>query len=248
MAMCAVIVVGQLVPPLEALVTSSTPNHYTLVENGRAFSVATASAGLSTIGRLFVDGVQVDEQKSKDNAIHLNGGGLTVVVRLNWLDHVTQILAVPSGVDPKKVDEEGVAFAPPPGSHAARLERLRRDHPTLYAARHVAVAILQVLVGVLGIGALLRGLLPRIDWPEIPWPDLPPIPRPVLPAIPWPDIPLPDVDLPNFTIPGWIGEVWSSVNWLVPIAIAVVVAFNEVQKRRQRERVAAERRKAETLG
>jgi hypothetical protein len=168
----------------------------------------------------------------------LEGGGLTVIVALNWIGQVRQILAVPSGTDPKKADEEGVAFAPPSGSHAARMEKLAREHPALYAARHVAIAILQVLVGTLGIGALLwaivEGLLPRInvplpDLPAIPWPDVD------LPAIPWPDLPWPDIVLPDLAFFSTIKELWSSFNWLVPIVIALLVAINEVEKRRKRE-------------
>lgn len=113
------------------------------------------------------------------------------------------------------------------------MEQLRRNHPALYAARHVVVAILQVLIGVLGIGALLRGLLPRIGLPEIPWPDLP-------------DIPWPDIDVPDLAVLEWVRELWSSVNWLVPIAIAVLVALNEINKRRKRAGAEAARRHEQT--
>jgi hypothetical protein len=93
-----------------------TPARYHLQDRGHLYEVETHSAGLSTVGRLFVDGVRTDEQKSKGQSIHLQGGGLTVVVSLNWLDQVKQILAVPAGADPKKADEEGLAFAPPAGA------------------------------------------------------------------------------------------------------------------------------------
>ncbi|MGH2615110.1 MAG: hypothetical protein ACRDJC_07720, partial [Thermomicrobiales bacterium] len=194
-----------------------------------------------------VDGAQVDEQKRSNQKILLNGGGLTVVVRLNWLDHIAQILAVPSGTDPKNADEEGMAFAPPPGSRAARLDRLKREHPELYAARHVVIAIGQVLIGVLGIGALLRALLPRIDVPAFPLPDLPAIPWPDLPDIPWPEIPVPDIDLPELAFLEQLKELWSSVNWLVPIVIAGLIAINEVSKRRKREQAEAARRQTESV-
>jgi len=222
--------------------TASTPARYTLEDTGRTFAVETESAGWSTIARLFVDGVQVDDQKSREGSITLQGGGFTVVVRLNWLDQVTETLAVPQGTDPTKADEEGIAFDPQVGSRAARLERLRREHPALYAARHIVMAILQVLVGVLGIGALVRGLLPRIGLPDNPWPDLPAIPWPDLPPIPWPDLPWPEIALPDLAVPDWIGEVWSSVNWVVPLVVAVVVAINEIDKRRKRSRAAVARR------
>ena len=159
----------------------SSPTRFTLDYDGHSFAVETASAGMQTVARLFVDDQQVDEQKGMDKSVHLEGGGLTVVVGLNWLGQVTRILAVPSGADPKTAEEQGMVFAAPAGSHAARVEELQRNHPVLYSARHIVIATAQVLIGFIGIGALLRGLLPRIDLPDIPWPTLP--------AIPWPDLP-----------------------------------------------------------
>jgi hypothetical protein len=178
--------------------TVATPTRFRLENHGQIFEVETASAGLSTVARLFVEGVQVDEKRSSDHRLILEGGGLTVVVRLNWLDHVM-------------------------------------------------IAIGQVLIGVLGIGALLQALLPRIDWPTIPLPDLPAIPWPDLPDIPWPDVPWPNINLPDLTFLEPIKELWSSVNWLVPIVIAVIVAINEVRKRRKREQAAAVRRQTESV-
>jgi hypothetical protein len=219
-------------------------NQYTLDFAGKSFAVATESAGLSTNARLFVDGVQIDEKKSANNRVKLEGGGLTVVVYLNWLGHVTQILAVSRGTDPKRAEEEGLAFAPPPGSRAAKLEELRRTHPELYAARHILGAIAQVAIGVLGIGALLwaifGALLPRIS---IPLPPLPAIPWPVidididLPNIPWPDIPLPVIVVPEpiLTFLRSLGPLFSMLDWIIPIVIATFVAINEVRKRRKRD-------------
>jgi hypothetical protein len=224
--------------------TSSAPARFTLEEGGHAYAVETDSAGLNTVARLFVDGQQADEQKGMEKAIHLNGGDLTVVVSLNWLGHVSEILAVPRGTDPKKAEEEGIAFTPPAGSRAARLAELRRKHPTLYAARHVVLALAQVLVGAIGIGALLWGLvegllprinLPRPDLPDIPWPNID------LPAIPLPNFPWPDIDLPDLSFLAPLGDLWNSFNWIVPIVIAILVALNEIEKRRKREK-AADRR------
>lgn len=213
---------------------SSLPTRFTLTTGGQDYAVESGSTGLHTVARLFVAGQQVDEQKGMDKTIHLTGGALTVVVGLNWLGGVTEILAVPRGTDPRKADAEGIAFTPPPGSHAARMDELRRRQPLLYAARHVVIAVAQVVFGFLGIGALIwalvEGLLPRIilllpDLPAIPWP-----------AIPWPSLPLPAIDLPDLSHLAWIKDLWNSVNWLVPIIIAIIVALNEVNKRRKRER------------
>ncbi|NYI05171.1 hypothetical protein [Allostreptomyces psammosilenae] len=133
-------------------------------------------------------------------------------------------------------------FEPPAGSRASRLARLKREHPALYASRHVAIAVLEVGLAVLGVGALLRALLPRIDWSFLPEIDLSWIPRPHLDLpnplswIPWPEIDLPDVDLPDIdlpALPGWISEIMDSVGLVIPILIAVAVAVEETRRRRR---------------
>jgi hypothetical protein len=235
--------------------TTSEPARFTLEEAGHTYEVESHSSGLNTIARLFVDGVQVDEQKGMEKAIVLHGGGLAVVVSLDWLGNITEILAVPAGGDPgeekKRAASEGIAFVPPPGSRAARLDEMRRKHPELYAARHVVLATLQVLVGFLGIGALLSallgGLIPRL---HLPVPDLPDLPLPDidLPAIPWPSISWPDLPIPDLAFLAPLKELWGAVNWLVPIIIAIVVALNEVDKRRKRQKAEAARQGDGVMG
>jgi hypothetical protein len=123
-------------------------------------------------------------------------------------------------------------FAPPPGSLAARLQAFERDHPRLWASRHVVLAVLKVLVALLGFAAFirlliapvlswLRGLLPAIDLPEIPWPDID------LPDIPWPDI-----DLPELVLPHWLRVVLGTAKFWVPVLVAIAVAVAEVRRRR----------------
>jgi hypothetical protein len=215
----------------------ATPTRFTLDLDGRRYELETDSSGWQTVARLFVDGQQAAERKGSGKSIEVAGGELTAVVRLNWLGQATEVLAVTAGIDPKKADEEGMAFAPPPGSRAARMEAFRREHPALYAARHVVLAAVQTVVGVLGFGALawafVQELLPRIS---VPWPTLPAIPWPEvdLPDVPWPDLPLPEIDVPELAFLGALKALWSSFNWLVPIVIAILVAINEVEKRRRR--------------
>lgn len=218
------------------MITPDSPR-FTLDHDGRHFEVESESAGLHTIARLYVDGKRVDEQKGMDKRLQLAGGGLSVAVEFNWLGQISEILALPDDVDSSRMAEEGIAFAAPPGSRAARLETLRREHPVLYAARHVVLASLQVLIGAVGLGALVWGLLPRLPIPNIPLPDIPEIPWPAidLPAIPWPDLPLPAFDLLDLSHLAWLKDLWNSVNWLVPIIIAIIVAINELDKRRKRE-------------
>jgi hypothetical protein len=123
-------------------------------------------------------------------------------------------------------------FAPPPGSLAARLQAFERDHPRLWASRHVVLAVLKVLVALLGFAAFirlllapvlswLRGLLPDIDLPDIPWPDID------LPDIPWPDI-----DLPDLVLPPWLRAVLGTAKFWVPVLVAIAVAVAEVRRRR----------------
>ena len=106
----------------------------------------------------------------------------------------------------------------------------------------VGVAAAQVLVGVLGVGALVsafvRGLLPRISWDWLPdVPDLPSIDWPDwlryldpgywLAKVPWPELP----DVPDL-LPDWLAD--SSRYWL-PLVVAAAVAISEVRKRRRQD-------------
>jgi len=227
--------------------SSSYSARFRLTHASRLYEVESRSAGLQTVAQLFVDDQLVEEKKGMDRSLQLTGGDLIVVVFLGFMGDIVEVLAVPNGTNPGKIKEEGIAFAAPAGSRAARLEQMRRGHPVLYAARHVALAVLQVGFGVLGIGALLGALLPRVDLPDIPIPriDLPAIPWPAidLPEIPWPDIPLPaiDVPLPDLALLAPLQELWGAVNWLVPIVIAIIVAWNEYDKRRKRQNAAQRR-------
>jgi hypothetical protein len=60
----------------------------------------------------------------------------------------------------------------------------QRNHPRLYASRHVVRAVGKVVAALLGVAAFIRLLLqpvlnwisdrlPQIDLPSIPWPDIP---------------------------------------------------------------------------
>jgi hypothetical protein len=95
-------------------------------------------------------------------------------------------------------------FDPPPGSFAARLLVFRRNHPRLYASRHVVRALGRVTAILLGLAVFVRlllqpvldwitDLLPTIELQSIPWPD-----------INWPSIPWPDIDLPDLAVPSWL--------------------------------------------
>jgi hypothetical protein len=139
-------------------------------------------------------------------------------------------VAGPAGL----VTAERHPFSPPPGSFAARLLIFQRNHPQLYASRHVVLAVGKVAAALLGLGLLIRLLLqPVLDWikdrlpginlPSIPWPDLP-----------WPDIPLPDIDLPNLAMPSWLRVIISTAKFWLPVLIAIGVAVAETRRRRAR--------------
>jgi hypothetical protein len=146
------------------------------------------------------------------------------------------MLELPKGVAELAglVTAERYPFCPPPGSFAAQLLIFQRNHPRVYAARHVVLAVGRVAAALLGLGLLLRLLLqpvldwikdrlPEIDLPSIPWPD-----------IPWPDIPLPDIDLPDLTMPSWLRAIIGTAKFWLPVLIAIGIAVAETRRRRAR--------------
>jgi hypothetical protein len=152
--------------------------------------------------------------------------------------------ASPKGVDvmAELVAAERHSFDPPPGSFAARLLIFQRNHPGLYASRHVVRAVGRIAAGLLGLLVFVRLLLqpalhwiterlPDIDLPAIPWPDI------GLPAIPWPDIglpaiPWPDIDLPDLAVPSWLGVIVGTAKFWLPVLTAIGVALAEIRRRR----------------
>ena len=122
-----------------------------------------------------------------------------------------------------------------------RRDRLAREHPVLFTLQRVGVAVVEVVLGVLGVGAIIgvfvRGLLPDISWawlPDISAPqwlqDLePPAWMRYIDPFYWIgrlDIPWPDIDLPD-----WLT---GSTKYWVPIVIALVVALGEIDRRRKK--------------
>lgn len=208
----------------------ASPVRWTLDHDGRRLAVELASVGTRNRVRLFADGEQVAEQLSRSERATLSDAGVTVKVRWGWFGGIKECVAVLDA----EADEKGVelAFTPPAGSRAAKLEALAAERPALYAARHVAVAAGKLLLGLLGIGALLGGLLPRIPFPSIPSPDV----SIDLPGIPWPSIDLPDVRLP-----GWVEAILGTAKWWGPILVAIFVAASELEKRRRRQENARRR-------
>lgn len=140
------------------------------------------------------------------------------------------------------VTAERRPFDPEPGTIAARLRTLEERHPRLWAARHVAAAVVRVVAGLLGLLVLLEalvrpllrwlaGLVPDVHLPDVDLPDLP-LPDLDLPSIPWPD-----VDLPDVTLPGWLAAVLATAKIWGPLLVGVGMAVAEVRRRRRRPAV-----------
>jgi hypothetical protein len=92
--------------------------------------------------------------------------------------------------------------------------RFRREHPRLYASRHVLKGAAQVAVVIIGVTFALR----------------------LLPAIPWPDIDPPDLPLPHLEIgvPEWIKAIARSKKFWLPIVIGIFLALGELERRKRR--------------
>jgi hypothetical protein len=97
-----------------------------------------------------------------------------------------------------------------------RLGKLEREHPRLYAARHVAKGTGQVLLAVVGVGVAVRFL---------PLPDLP------LPNLDVPELPRPDL-----SVPGWLAAILGTAEFWGPILAGFLVALGELERRRKRDK------------
>lgn len=224
-----------------------SPERWTLRDRGRNLVVQYDGAGQV---QLHVDGQSV---------AHKSLGVLgDAVFDLGSVDDVVQTVRVSRGLrarlrraDLVEKDPEALSrplttpFVPPEGTKARRLYAFREAHPHLYAARHVGTEILAVLIGVLGVGALVsamvRSVLHSIDMSWLP--DLPDISPPEwlrnLDPLSWLFRLLPDWDwfgwLPHLDLP-WL-------QYVVPVVVAILFAVGEVERRKKR---AARERRSDT--
>jgi hypothetical protein len=130
------------------------------------------------------------------------GDGVEVRVVMPW--HGVTIMRA------ELVGPDGpIRLAPEPGSAAARRERLERERPGLYAARHVAKGVAQALAAVIGIGFAIR-LLPDISLP----------------------IDLPDIEPPSLAPPDWLAAILASKAIWLPLILGLVIALREWRRRR----------------
>lgn len=170
--------------------------------------------------RLLVDGEAVAEGETFARALRLEGAAGEATVAA---EYEPGLIGLKRSRYRLVEGEEKTDLRPPAGSRAERLERMREERPGLYAARHVGKGVAEVAIGLLGLGALLR----FTPWPDIsiPRPDIP------LPDIPWPDIPAPD--LPSWPLPGWIEWPLDHSRYWVPVLIGILIALNELRRRRK---------------
>ena len=117
-----------------------------------------------------------------------------------------------------------VPLEPEAGTRAARRAKFEREHPRLYAARHVVKGAAQVALAIIGLTFLLR-FLPAIPWPDIDLPSLP------LPTIDLPDIPWPQIDI---GVPDWIKAIAKTKQYWLPIVIGIFLANAELKRRKRR--------------
>lgn len=191
---------------------------YTLKHADHYLEVEPSEVGRGYLARLFVDGELKAEQKARNERVQLQADNVTVLVRWGGLGHITQCVLVEKLPDGEKGQVQELPFEPPPGTRAARLAQLEHERPVIYASRHVLWAVLQLLLPLLGIGALLATFLPRVD-------------------LTW--LPTPLYDKLFGGPPDWLAPVLDSTvfqvaKWSLPILIAILVAVNEVEKRQKK--------------
>jgi hypothetical protein len=196
--------------------TATASGRYSLDFSGRRLEVEASRDGLNTKAQLYVDGELVDESETSFEANRLHGDSVEVTVQWRLFGGVKSCLATPLDADGKKKANADIPFTPPAGTFAAKLDDFGNRHPTLYASRHVLIATGEVLIGLLGISAILFGLLPRLDLPP-------------LPSIPLPDL---DVTLPDWdrddgvgipdaiiSVPvGWVRSLWERFDLSIPLS------------------------------
>lgn len=210
-----------------------TTETHTLDLGRHRLSARLTRAGASTTVVVSVDGVEaaagsgwpvvripvagIDEEKAAVVVLAPRPGRGTV-----------RLVVPPAGEVPGRRPER-IDFEPPTGTSAHRRFLWAGRHPRLHAARHVAVAVGQVVAGLL-MARIALGFVLDLNWGWLPDWQLPRLPRPDLPDISWPDI-----DLPDLSLPGWLAAILATKRYWFPILVAIAVAVAEVRRRRRRE-------------
>lgn len=197
---------------------ASVEKRYTLEYENHHLEVESIEVGFGYLARLFVDGELKAEQKARNERAQLQAGNVTVLVRWGNFGQVKRCVLVQQLHNGEEGQVQEVPFAPPPGTHAARLAKLERERPVLYASRHVLRAVLQLLLPLLGIGALLAAFLPRVD---LTW-----LPAPLYDKLFGPP--------PTWLAPVLDSPIFRVAKWALPVIIAVLIAINEIEKHQKK--------------
>ncbi|HET9779853.1 MAG TPA: hypothetical protein VFP81_11285, partial [Propionibacteriaceae bacterium] len=170
-------------------------NRFRLEHNGQLLELSARRDGLRTQVALFVDGGQVGQASGLGRVVTPVPGVASVTAASNVapdagpaeigsepLQSTVLVVSVLPGTVSRAfllvprpccddvglgtmVSAERHPFVPPPGSFAARMLIFQRNHPRLYASRHVVLAGGKVAAALLGLAVFVRLLLqPVLDW------------------------------------------------------------------------------------
>lgn len=241
--------------------SSKTPQRWDLAVAGLHHRVEVIDHALSREISWYVDDELVAQKKTSEDNVELEPGkglesphpaadsedpdprgalGLKFTTlgrprRVTWYEPDDDVGAAAHAV----LGTGGIDLVPEPGSKAALYEQKMRDHPRRYAAQRVAVALIGVVL------PLLLGLIAVRFAVSIPWPDLKLPSLPDLPSIPWPDISLPSIPWPDWQLPEWLRWLLNHLKYLWPIALALLLALGEIDRRKKQDKLRAERAAAQ---
>lgn len=209
-----------------------------LTRSGYTHRLEVAEKGISREYVWTVDGVEVARRTTKDDRVKITpqrdsratpahpGARGRIEVRAGLLG-VTRATRI--------VDAVEIDMVPDPGTKAARREERIRARPRTHIVLHTTAALAKVLIPVL-LASLALSWTPDIDLPTVPTPS---VDLPDLPSIPWPDWDLPDIPWPN--LPEWLKTIVEVVSkFVVPVALACLIAMREVRRRREQDARRAE--------
>jgi hypothetical protein len=206
---------------------------HTLDVGARHLVVQVSRSGFGTNVALEVDGIEVAQRHGwpllRIPVDDLGPGLENAVVVAPLARHGTARLVVAAAGGAPTSRPERIDFEPPAGTSEHRRYLWARRHPRLYAARHVVVASVEVVAGLL-LARIALGFVLDLDWGWLPDWHVPRLPRPHLPNLPWPDL-----ELPDWSMPGWLAAPLASKKYWFPILVAIGVAVAEVRRRRRRD-------------
>lgn len=248
--------------PYGRTVSSKTPQRWDLAVAGLHHRVEVVDHALSREISWYVDDELVASKKTSDDNVELEPGaglgtpdpepesddpdprgalGLKFTTlgrprRVTWYEPDDDVGAAAHAV----LGTGGIDLVPEPGSKAAVYEQKMRDHPRRYAAQRVAVALAGVVLPLL-LGLIAVRFAVSIPWPDLNLPSLPDLPNIPWPDIPWPEINLPSIPWPDWQLPEWLRWILNHLKYVWPIALALLLALGEIDRRKKQDKLRAER-------